>query len=113
MALRLSCLQCRLDIVISNKPAGDQLICFLPKHCLDSYRFEDWFTRRITTNCQPLTNGFRSNRWINPFNALDLQPDWTIFVLHVVMDSDLTLEFRLVVENVFVVAQREDRLFGL
>src|SRR6266446_4607655 len=52
LAFRLPGLQRRLDVVVSNKSACDELIRFLLGHRLDSYRLKDRRTSRIAAYCQ-------------------------------------------------------------
>src|SRR4029077_6624452 len=106
-------LQCRLDVVVSNKSAPDELVRFLLGHRLDSYHFKNRFMGWIAAYCQPFANGFRNHRWVYSFESFDLEPNWTILVFNIVMDTNLTLEFGLVVEDVVVVPERKDGLLGL
>ena len=113
VAFRLSGLQCRLDVVVSNKVSRDKLVRFLLGHCLDSHRFKNRFTGWIAAYCKPFANGFRNRWWIYSFESLNLQPDWTILIIQIVVDTHLALEFGLVIKDVVVVTERKDGLLGL
>ena len=113
VASRLTGLQCRLDVVVGNKSARDELGRFCFVHRLDSHRFDHGFAEGVAADYQPFANGFRHNRWIYSFEAFNLDPDGTILVLNVVLDTNLALEVGLIVKHVFVLVQREDRLLAL